>query len=165
MRGRKGETFEGGMRVPMIVHWPAGFLGGRVLDGISMGTDWFPTILDLLALPLPGDRIVDGRSLRGMLQRGEPSPNQYLYYFAVEDLLAVRDQHYKYHPRRSVPYNLADSIVSPGVPMGPWLFRLDADPGESYDLSMRDEETAQRFARVVEEKISEMQRNMRGWIE
>jgi len=165
MRGRKGETFEGGMRVPMIVHWPAGFPGGSVLDGISMGTDWFPTLLDLLDLPAPNDRIIDGRSLRGMLQRGEPSPNQYLYYFAVEDLLAVRDQHYKYHPRRSVTYTLADSMVSPGVPMGPWLFRLDTDPDESYDLSLRERETALRFARVVEGKISEMQRNLRGWIE
>ena len=58
-RGRKADIYEGGVHVPMVVNWPARLKGGRTLNGISMGTDWFPTLLDWLNIPLPIDRIID----------------------------------------------------------------------------------------------------------
>ncbi|MCP4045912.1 MAG: sulfatase [Gammaproteobacteria bacterium] len=163
-RGRKGETFEGGMHVPMIVHWPSVLPAGQSLDGLSMGTDWFPTILDWLQLPLPADRIIDGRSLRAMLEHEAGSPNDYLYFFMGEELLAIRDQRYKYHRRRAVTYVLADSIISPGQQRGPWLFDTTTDHNESYDVSMRDLKTAQRMDKVLTAKRREMEENKRGWM-
>jgi arylsulfatase A-like enzyme len=41
-RGRKGNTFEGGMRVPFIAHWPAAIPAGRVETAMAMGTDLVP---------------------------------------------------------------------------------------------------------------------------
>jgi arylsulfatase A-like enzyme len=163
-RGRKGETFEGGMHVPMLAHWPDGIRGGRSSDGISMGIDWFPTILDWLDLPLPEDRIIDGRSLRDMLEQGAPSPHEYLYYFAGEKLMALRDRQYKYHDERDVAYVTADMPLTPRVRKGPWLFNTETDFNESYDISMKKTDVAERLQAVLDDKREEMSQNLRGWI-
>ena len=163
-RGRKGETFEGGMHVPMLAHWPDGIKGGRSSDGISMGIDWFPTILDWLDLPLPEDRIIDGHSLRAMLEQDAPSPNEYLYYFAGENLMAVRDQQYKYHDERDVAYVTADLPLTPRARKGPWLFNTETDFDESYDISMMRTDVAERLQAVLDDKREEMSQNRRGWI-
>lgn len=163
-RGRKADTFEGGMHVPMLAHWPAQLPRGKSLDGLSMGTDWFPSILDWLNLPLPSDRIIDGKSLRPMLEDDADSPNQYLFYFAGEDLMAVRDARYKYHDERALPYVQAGSRIAPGPDKGPWLFDMSEDFNESYDVSMLLTEDAQRLRDVLEDKREEMQQNKRGWI-
>ncbi len=164
-RGRKADTFEGGMHVPMIVHWPAGLAGGRTLDGISMGIDWFPTILDWLNLPSPTDRIIDGKSLRAMLEDDAPSPNKYLFYFAGDSLMAVRDAQYKYHDKRSIAYVQPTMPVSFGPIKGPWLFDTHTDFNESYDVSMLLPEVTQRMQDVLDDKREEMIQNKRGWLE
>jgi len=162
-RGRKGETFEGGMHVPMIVHWPAGLVGGRVLEGISIGIDWFPTILDWLELPLPQDRAIDGRSLRKMLAGEGESPHDYLFYFFGGELMAVRDARYKYHETRPVMYNIAGNPFTFGPTLGPWLFDMQADDNEAYDISMLKPDQAQRLRDVFDDKREEMQQNLRGF--
>ena len=44
--GAKGTTYEGGIRVPAIIRWPAGGLsGGRQVTEMVHMTDWFPTLL------------------------------------------------------------------------------------------------------------------------
>jgi len=164
-RGRKADTFEGGMHVPMIVHWPSRLEGGRELDGITMGTDWFPTILDWLDLPAPRDRIIDGNTLRYMLEDGAPSPNEYIYYFTGERLMAVRDSRYKYHDERPIIYVQPDTPVSAGPPKGPWLFDMTLDFNESYDVSMLLPNETERLGQVLAEKREEMEENKRGWVE
>jgi arylsulfatase A-like enzyme len=162
-RGRKADTFEGGMKVPLIVHWPAGLAGGKVLEGMSMGTDLLPTIADWLGLPLPQDRIIDGKSIRSMLAGEQQSPHQALYYFAGEKLMAVRDAGFKYHKPRPIAYVTAGSRFSFGPAKGPWLFDNALDVDESYDVSMRHPERLAALARLAAEKEQEMQTNMRGW--
>ncbi|MCX6624292.1 MAG: arylsulfatase, partial [Acidobacteria bacterium] len=63
MRGRKGDPYQGGIRVPCFVRWPAKFAGGRTVDRIAANVDLFPTLLDACNVPLPKDRKLDGRSL------------------------------------------------------------------------------------------------------
>jgi arylsulfatase A-like enzyme len=134
VRGRKGDTFEGGMHVPFVAHWPGNLCQGCVLDGMAMGVDLVPTLLDLLRLPAPSDRVLDGVSLLSMLKNGTASPHDYLYYFSG-DLLAVRDQRFKYMPRRPIIYGGANKAIGIAVTNGPWIFDLAIDPEESYDAS------------------------------
>jgi len=164
-RGRKGDTFEGGMHVPMIVNWPQGLEGGRSIDGISMGTDWLPTILDWLELPAPQDRTLDGRSLRSMLESGGESPHDYLYYLSGSKLAAVRDPDYKYHDRRPIIYAAGNLPGALGPQKGPWLFDSRHDFNESYDISMNQPAAAGRMKNALEAKRQELQDNPRGWIE
>ncbi len=163
-RGRKGNTFEGGMRVPFIAHWPAAFSGGRVETAMAMGTDLFPTMLDILALPAPNDRVIDGRSLRQVLSDGAESPHQYLYYYDGETLFAVRDQRFKYRAPGGVFYATDETAMAFSVPQKEWLFDLSADERESYDTADRHPARLDRLRAAYEAKVSEMEVNKRGWV-
>ena len=73
MRGRKASLYEGGHRVPFFVHWPAGGLqGGRDVDGLTRGTDIFPTLIDLCQLDVDDGLTFDGLSLADSLQNSQP---------------------------------------------------------------------------------------------
>ena len=165
VRGRKGATFEGGMRVPFIVHWPAGLEGGKVSDQMSMGTDLLPTLADWLNIPLPKDRIIDGKSIRSMLEEDGPTPHEYLYFFASDMLMAVRDSRYKYMDQRSLHYGPEPLGFAFGFQKGPWLFDMQNDPDESYDSTLKNPQDAKRLSQVLSAKNKEMADNLRGWID
>jgi len=71
--GAKGSVYEGGIRVPLIVRWPAGLDGGRYFDGLVHFTDWFPTLSQAVGAPLPKDVALDGHDVLPIL-RGEGDP-------------------------------------------------------------------------------------------
>ncbi|MSU48259.1 MAG: N-acetylgalactosamine-6-sulfatase [Opitutus sp.] len=78
-RGRKGEVYEGGLRVPAIVEWPAVIKSPRTSHVACVTSDIMPTVLDLLGLKHPApQRPIDGISLRSLLVEGtmqeRPSP-------------------------------------------------------------------------------------------
>jgi hypothetical protein len=68
-RGAKGSVFEGGLRVPGLVEWPAVIRTPRRSAVPTVTSDIFPTVLDLLGLPAPA-RPLDGVSLRRLLVDG-----------------------------------------------------------------------------------------------
>ena len=162
VRGRKGETFEGGMRVPFVVHWPGTVRGGRVENGLAMGTDLLPTLLDVLALPPPGDRLLDGKSLLPMLSGEAGSPHEYLYYFSG-GLKALRNERFKFMPRRKLIYATADAGLGFGFAKGPWLFDLELDANESYDASAAHGDSLRRLRRAYESAAEEFRANPEGW--
>lgn len=125
LRGRKRDDFEGGIRVPGIVRWPGRIKPGTVSSEPVIGSDIFATICEVVGLPQPTDRIIDGAS---MLPAFEGRP-------------VVRTQPLYWRTHISSP----DSRVAMRV--GDWkivadenlekfqLFNLQDDPGESKDLS------------------------------
>jgi len=162
-RGRKGSTFEGGVRVPFIAHWPLGFGGGRTEPAMAMGIDLLPTILDLLNLPPPTDRLLDGKSIRDILVAGASTPHDYLYHYDGEVLFAVRDQRFKYRGSAGVHYAMDQMPVGGVVAQKEWLFDLENDPRESYDASDRYPAQLKRLRLAFAAKVREMAFNKRGW--
>jgi N-acetylgalactosamine-6-sulfatase len=71
-RGRKRSLYEGGVRVPFIVRWPAGMPGGRIDDtSVIGGVDFLPTICSLAGVDVPADVKPDGQDMSAAL-RGRP---------------------------------------------------------------------------------------------
>ena len=68
--GGKGNTYEGGIRVPMIIRWPDGLPGSTRSDAMAHFCDWFPTLLNLADVAIPADRALDGADITPAL-RGE----------------------------------------------------------------------------------------------
>ena len=68
--GGKGNTYEGGIRVPLIIRWQDGLPGGFHTDEMAHFTDWFPTLLSMSGLPAPADLDLDGVDVTPVL-RGE----------------------------------------------------------------------------------------------
>lgn len=67
LRGGKGMVYEGGLRVPFIVHWPGVTEVGAVKDTPVMGIDVLPTLLDIAGIEPNEEKPVDGVSLVPLL--------------------------------------------------------------------------------------------------
>ncbi|MBD3375889.1 sulfatase-like hydrolase/transferase [candidate division KSB1 bacterium] len=76
-RGTKGDVYEGGLRVPALLQWPAKVKDHRVLELPCNTYDIYPTLLDIVGLEIPGQPPLDGISLLPLLQEKmnkRPSP-------------------------------------------------------------------------------------------
>lgn len=62
LRGAKGWNYEGGIRVPLIVYWPGRTEPNSTSEAIVTGTDYYPTLLEMMNLPAVPDQHVDGKS-------------------------------------------------------------------------------------------------------
>jgi len=165
LRGRKMDIFEGGMRVPFVVSWPGRIPPGQDVEEPIVAIDVFPTFLELAQLPLPQDRIIEGRSLVALLEGRSGAPSGPIYFHQISEIRAVRQGRFKYHDRHRVYYgNPADFAWALMTPRGPWLFDLEADPSESYDASDAYPDAARRLRSVLEARQRELAQNPRGWL-
>ena len=74
MRGQKGFPYEGGHRVPFLIRYPNGGIGGgRDCGTLTSYVDFMPTMLDLCDVPVPDKRTFHGRSLVPLMS-GETGP-------------------------------------------------------------------------------------------
>lgn len=164
VRGRKNDVFEGGMRVPFIAAWPGRIPAGRAISDIAMGIDLLPTVLDMLHLSAPTDRVIDGRSILPLLTERGRKPHDELLYFKGEVPTAIRSGTYKYHARQHLfPGTQFELPAMALMPQGPWLFDLSIDANESYDISEREPTTAHRLRVALEARERELASNPRGW--
>lgn len=116
LRGKKGSTWEGGMRVPAVVRWPGEIPAGSTCDKLLSSMDLFPTLAYLTDTELPAGRIIDGKNIWPVLSGSEEAESPHLQYFyhKGDNLMAVRSGNWKLH--RSPDgnhfelYNLEDDI-------------------------------------------------------
>jgi arylsulfatase A-like enzyme len=75
LRGGKGMFYEGGIREPMFAYWPGKIKQGTVCEEPIIGTDFYPTFLELAGIEKPKDYVLDGRSIVPLLN-GEATINR-----------------------------------------------------------------------------------------
>lgn len=122
LRGNKGSTWEGGMRVPAIAWRPGHVAKGRVVDEIVSNMDILPTFAALAGTSTPSDRKIDGQDISSLLS-GRPSAlphRQPFFFYHANQLKAVREGSWKLHTTGEL-YNLTNDIgemndVSAGNP-------------------------------------------------
>lgn len=138
LRGRKGQSYEGGYRIPTIAHYPAMIPAGITCDAPAMNIDWFPTCLALAGVALPQERVIDGKDIRGLLSgEARQSPHDAFYFYHNYRLEAIRAGKWKYIPRIHTytwPMPLDKFWGSAGTAQAPWLYDLESDPQECYNL-------------------------------
>jgi arylsulfatase A-like enzyme len=97
LRGHKHTIYDGGVRLPTAIHWPAGGLvGGRKWDGLCGALDMFPTLMAMTDSKMPETRPLDGRNIWPALRDNRPSPVE-SYYFVWHDEDALRTDRWKLH--------------------------------------------------------------------
>jgi arylsulfatase A len=156
LRGRKGWTYDGGVREPGIVRWPGRIPAGRVSDEPAATVDFFPT-----ALALAGEKDalaaskqpLDGKSiLPFLLGREEKSPGNVYLFFDGPYLQTARADRWKIHVARwNIPRYTAASGQQKNVRLAtPELFDMIVDPGESYDVAAEHAEVVTELkARII----------------
>ena len=162
-RGRKGQAFEGGHRVPFIARGPGIGEPGTVCRALASNIDLFPTCLAAAGLALPADRIIDGRDLSALLAGdSSASPHEFLYLYHHGKLEGVRSGDWKFFRETShytwpMPVNkkLGDLANHPAGPL-PLLFDLSLDPGEASNLAERYPEVTADLEAAMETWEAEM---------
>jgi arylsulfatase A-like enzyme len=142
LRGHKGSLFEGGIRVPAIISWPAVLPAVARADVIGCMADIVPTVLE--AVDGVGDTgtNTDGRSLLSHLTSGDPGADRWLFW-QYEGQLAGRLGRWK------AVLNACESMQAP-VAVAAGLYDLAEDPAEQHELSQAHPEQFSRMRAELE---------------
>jgi uncharacterized sulfatase len=157
-RGRKNLPFEGGFRVPLIARWPGAIPDGLVTGALSMNFDIFATCLAAAGVTLPADRAIDGGDLMPVLNGESEALHESLYYYKGSRLIGVRHGDWKY-----LRHHMTDNGGYASLTQGPFLFHLERDPNESYNLIESEPETAAMLVRMLDDWETRLDDNLRGW--
>jgi len=148
LRGRKGMTYEGGVREPFLARFPGRIPRGRVCHALGSLMDVVPTVARLCDVPLPKNPL-DGIDIWPLLSgQKQELEREVLLYFDNIHVQCARLGRWKLHIAR---YNSA--TWSPAPPGGrlnlplqkPELYDLVDDPDESYDVAPEHPEIVQNI--------------------
>jgi arylsulfatase A len=109
LRGSKGSTLEGGIRVPTIAWWPGIIPAGTETAAIGAMMDVLPTFAARAKAKVPTDRVLDGVDLWSSWV-GDAQPRQIFHYFRGATLEAVRKGPWKLHLNKRELYQLDQDI-------------------------------------------------------
>lgn len=174
LRGRKGNTFEGGMRVPAIFRWPGKIGAGTVARDVTSILDLMPTFAQLAGKEMPRDRLIDGRSIADLLLgRSGLAEAPFFYYFGVQ-LQAVRVGRWKLHLRRtelpprsaSLWYLHNDDLFTRHHRLQPvpGLYDLEADRGEVQNAAAAHPDVVERLDTLARQFDEALQRDKRSQV-
>jgi arylsulfatase A-like enzyme len=154
LRGGKGSTWEGGVRVPTLAWWPGRVPAGSVNDAVAATIDLLPTFVSLAGGTVPATPVIDGRDITPiLLGQSKESAREAHYYFASYDLQAVRQGRWK----------LALSPQSDGLgknaaktAAGLRLYDLDAEIGEQTDVAAQHPEVVAKLKALADKMAAEI---------
>lgn len=162
-RGHKGDIWEGGHRVPLVVRWPDRVEAGASSNQLSSLTDLFATCADIIGEDLPAEGAEDSLSfLPALLQSPTTDQRTGLVNHSNFGEFAFRDGPWKLVFRMS-GRNLEESRGKPTIAE---LYDLDSDVAEAHDLSGEHPDIVQRMTEglrtAIERGSSRADRNGRN---
>ncbi len=145
LRGHKGSTLEGGMRVPTIALWPGKIPAGTESDAITGMFDILPTFAALADAPLPTDRKLDGANIWPQLAGtpdAKPAHETFFYYNGLR-LNAVRHGDWKLQ----IAMGRAAAADAKNFP--PQLYNLRTDIGEATNVAAANPEIVAKLQSLI----------------
>jgi uncharacterized sulfatase len=188
LRGRKGQLFEGGYRVPFILRYPKKIEKAYRTEVPAMGIDLLPTLLAEAGISIPNDRVIDGSNLFELLNDTSENSFAYsrpLFFFHDYAFEAVRIGDWKYLETNysytwpiplEHPSYITNDFVSKYSPADrdtainrldnwPKLFYLKENAAESYNLHSRQTEKAAEMKQTLSDFRTNYENNPRGWFD
>ena len=144
-RGEKGTTWEGGVRVPCLVRWPAQIKAGSISNGVQSHEDLYVTLAAAAGLPDLKEKLLKGYKMGGRTYKAHldgynnlahwtgkaaKSARREYFYYDETDLMAIRVDGWKMHigvKKEGVWWN------EKAYPSVPYVFNLLMDPMERMD--------------------------------
>jgi arylsulfatase B len=125
----KGSTHEGGIRVPMFMHWPGAIPAGAVFEHPVLALDLYPTLAELAQATVPIEKILDGKDIWINIQTGSnPHAEEiipWLRHHGAGNEVAIRKGDLKAYRKMG----------------GKWqIHNVVDDPGESTDLAEQNDD-------------------------
>jgi arylsulfatase A len=188
LKGGKGSTLEGGVRVPFVARWPEKIPGGTVSAEAVTCMDLLPTLTKLAGGEVPNDRVIDGKDIWPLLA-GMPeakSPHEAIYYLRGRSVAGIRVGDWKYlvddvsemkvskvlveltPEEQQLPRKERNSLIKErrrvaSLKREPTaaLYHLREDLGEQNNLIAKSPEIAERLKRQMELFHKELRENTR----
>ena len=148
LRGGKGSTWEGGVRVPTIAWWPGKIAAKSTCDVVAGTIDLLPTFVALAGGKVPAEPVLDGRDISPLLfGKGTESSREAHYYFGGYNLQAVRQGPWKL---AIAPQNDAfDKTTAEASKTNPRLYNLDTDIGETTNVADKHPEVVAKLTKLA----------------
>jgi arylsulfatase A-like enzyme len=146
LRSGKGDLFEGGIRVPLIIRWPGVTRSGSTVNEPVISMDLTATVLDAAGVKLAQNQSLDGRTLRPLLL-GQPTKRRSLFFHYP---------HFAWHKS-----NRPGAAVRAGKHK--LILRFDDDSIELYDL---DEDIGERhnLAKKMRAHGKMLRKQLKTWL-
>jgi arylsulfatase A-like enzyme len=137
-RGHKGNFYEGGIRVPLIIKWPGVTSAGSVSEVPVISNDLYPTMLEMAELPLMPEQHMDGLSLGPLLKKEGELDREALYwhfphYSSMCDVVRYGD------------WKLIERLENGELE----LYNLKNDIGEERNLAGENPEMAEKMQQML----------------
>jgi arylsulfatase A len=171
LRAVKSYVYEGGIRVPGIIHWPGFKQQGKGIHEPAGFVDILPTICDVLDIDPPAGRQLDGTSILPLLNGQEFERTQPLYWFfyRTSPEIAVRmdDMMILGKDNDTIPrthrFSAPDMTYIKTMDLVDYeLYNLADDPGQYQNL-IDTHPDADRYIQIINEKLIEIQSNGYEW--
>ncbi len=156
LRGFKFSLFDGGIRVPAILSWPARIPPKQVIGELGAHMDILPTVCAAAGVPLPSDRIIDGRDMLPVVTGGARSPHEALFWASAAQL-AVRRGRWKLVQNGFTADGTAGNRKRLEGPDTLFLSEILEDPGESRNRRADQPQLAADLADMAERWLKEQQ--------
>ncbi len=162
LREGKDTTFEGGQRIPCLMHMPGTIPAGRVCDEPLVSMDLLPTIATMADVPMPKKKI-DGKDITGLIKgkADAKSPHEAIFFYHHEELQAVRSGRWKLH----VPHDY-NAVKVPGKngmygknekkTIALALFDLKTDPAETSNVADKHPKVVKRLMGYIKQMRTEL---------
>lgn len=138
MRGRKGSTFEGGVRSPCLIRYPQAIAPGTLVSEVTGAVDLLPTLAELAGLDWQADEPLDGHSFAGLVSGDAGNfPRDRILITHWNRKLSARSGHYRYHHSGE-------------------LYDLATDPRETTDVAKQNQEVAGRLKDAIDRYVVDL---------
>ena len=166
LRGAKGTTWEGGIRVPTVMWGPGYIPAGAVTGEIATTMDLLPTFIAMAGAQLPSDRTLDGRDISPLMlgETGAKSPHEAFYYYRETHLDAVRSGQWKLvfpRPGRNESEWLLSrggaflgEVLNPVTELE--LYNLESDIGERNNVATQHPGVVERLTALADKARAEL---------
>jgi arylsulfatase len=158
LRGGKGTTYEGGMRIPFIARWPGHIPAGKSCQEPLTHLDLVPTICVLTGAKLP-EKKIDGADISPILL-GTPdakNPHEAIFYYGDGNLNAVRSGRWKFKVQTSLQQETEyGKYESPDAKIPPALYDLELDPNEQKNVAADHPDVVERLKKYLHEERQEL---------
>ena len=151
----KGNIHEGGIRVPCIVAWKGQIEGNTVSNELIQSMDFYPTFLEITGTLGKPEQLLDGKSLVNVLKKDTPLHREAIFshfphYFPATynvPSTAVWYNNYKLIKEYGEGENRSDAFK---------LYDLEADIGETTDISSKNPELVVKLTKMMETHVKEI---------
>lgn len=156
LRGAKGSTWEGGIRVPTIARWPGKIPAGSTNDAVLGTIDLLPTLVSLAGGTVPAEPVLDGRdATQQFMGKSQESPRVAHYGFHNYQLQTVRQGPWKL---ALMPQNeaMARPVKDDAKGPEPRLYHLGKDIGEKTNVAAANPEVVAQLRALAEKMNAEI---------